>query len=139
MENSSKITELNNELLSENQINLQQTDKPLFDTANIQPEISSISQKGNLVPIKQQFLQNFQKNIDKIKEILLHPNNPAYGGVQFLSPNNIWEKIHQTSHKVFTGNEEIIDFTGYSLCYFRDKQCYIWTHSSTKSRLSFPI
>lgn len=121
MESSSKITELDNELLSENQTNLQQSDKTLHEAANINPEISSVSQKGNLVPIKQQFLQNFQKNIDKIKEILLHPNNPAYGGVQFLSPNNIWEKIHQTSHKVFTGKEEILNLTGISLFHFRNK------------------
>lgn len=82
----------------------------MFDTQNEETGESSVaatSLKGN-IPFFQKFnpanlLKPFQEKIDRVKESLLHPNSPAYGGVQYWGPDSLWEKIHQTGHHVFTG------------------------------------
>nr|CAI5837290.1 unnamed protein product [Callosobruchus analis] len=53
---------------------------------------------------------------DKLKDIKLywsHPNRPSFGGVQFASPEQIWEKLHEKGHNFLTGiNGAIFGLTG---------------------------
>lgn len=94
----------------------------MFDSQNEESEDTAVqglaagatSIKGS-IPFLQKLnpanlLKPFQEKIERVKESLLHPNSPAYGGVQYWSPDNLWEKIHQTGHHVFTGKQYEISF-----------------------------
>lgn len=81
-------------------------------SSNIKPETNNVGYKGNLKPIKLELFQKFNpinvvkpihEQIVKVKESLMHPNNPAFGGIHFWSPEQFLEKIHQTGHHFFTG------------------------------------
>lgn len=40
---------------------------------------------------------------DKITEILAVNKHPNYGGVQFLSPQYLWERLHEKGHPSLSG------------------------------------
>lgn len=81
------------------------------------PDIHSGVHMANLKPLKFDLLQKLNPanivkpihdKIVKVKESFVHPNHPAYGSVQFWSPEHIWEKIHQTGHNFFTGKYKLV-------------------------------
>lgn len=83
-------------------------------SSDIQPGANSLSHKGQFKPIAQEIFQKFnpasfvkplQEKLNKVKESFVHPNNPVYNGVHFWTPDQIWEKIHETGHHFFTGEE----------------------------------
>lgn len=48
-------------------------------------------------------LKPVREKLELIKDYLLHLNHPNYGGVQFLSPQQIWEKVHEAGSHFLTG------------------------------------
>ncbi|CAH2008348.1 unnamed protein product [Acanthoscelides obtectus] len=68
--------------------------------------------KWTLKPIVYDLLQKVSPSVimqglhDKLKDIKLYwtqPNRPNFGGVQFASPEQIWDKLHEKGHHFLTG------------------------------------
>lgn len=81
-------------------------------SSSYNPGANKLTYKGNLIPLKIDLLQKLnpaniikpiQEKINQVKESLTHPNSPAFGGIKFWSPEQIWEKIHGAGQNFFTG------------------------------------
>nr|CAH7718940.1 unnamed protein product [Callosobruchus chinensis] len=81
----------------------------LHSTLMLKPIVYDLLQKVSPTAI----MQGLHDKLKDIKLYWTHPNRPNFGGVQFASPEQIWEKLHEKGHNFLTGiNGAIFGFAG---------------------------
>ncbi|VEN58702.1 unnamed protein product [Callosobruchus maculatus] len=73
--------------------------KVLYSTLMLKPIVYDLLQKVSPTVI----MQGLHDKLKDIKLYWSHPNRPNFGGVQFASPEQIWEKLHEKGHNFLTG------------------------------------
>ncbi|KAJ8981939.1 hypothetical protein NQ317_002110 [Molorchus minor] len=66
------------------------------------PDDSKYKDKHFYRPVLQ-WWRPVQEKWDRVKDILAYTKHPNYGGVQLLSPRDIWERLHEAGLHYLTG------------------------------------